>query len=86
MTADEAVPSLVVHYLQPCHVDLHQCGAAPLACLEHDEAYGLCCRAHRFKPGKHSALWHVQGEWNVARSGLVLYGDALAAPKLEVVA
>ena len=85
VAADKAVPSLVMHYLEPSHVDLHQCTSAPLPGFQHDKANGSSCRAHRFEAGEHAALRHIEGEGYVARGGLVLYRHALAAPELEVV-
>lgn len=84
VSADNAVPVGVMHYLHPRHIYLRESGTAPLARFEHNEAYGPPLEAHTLEHGKHATLRSVEHQHAVAASGLVLDGDALGAPIFEV--
>ena len=86
MRADERVPATAVHKLNPGHIHLHQRAAAPLACLEHDEAQGTPRQAVLLKQGGDTPLGTVEHEGHVAAAHLVLDDDAASAPEFKVVA
>ena len=84
MSADEAVGAGMEYELEPGHVDEHEGGTAPLACLEEDDADGLACEALLLHDGEHVALGWIEMEWDDAAGGLVADSDAGGAPVLEV--
>ena len=86
MGADEGVPVSAVAYLNPCHINLNQCRAAPLARFENNHSYGSEGRTVGLEEGEHLTLRSVEDEGHQEAGGLVLYCDAHAAPVLEVVA
>ena len=85
MPTDKAVPMGAMHYLNPCHIDLHKSGASPLSCFEHDETNGLVVGAHIFKNCQNSALRSVERERNASCRYFVLDSNATSAPELKIV-
>ena len=85
MSAHDAVAMLVVDDLHPSHIHLRERAAAPLACLEHNQAYGLPRQAHILEHGKHAPLRRVEHQAAVAASDFVLHRHAGGAPVFKVV-
>ncbi len=82
----EGVPVAAVACLYPCHVHLHQGRAAPLACLQHYDAYRLASQALGLEHGGDTALRGVEHKRAFAAVHLVLYVYGDGAPVLKVVA
>ena len=85
MCAYQRVPVVAVARLNPRHIHLHQCRAAPLAGLEQYQAQRLAGQAVGFEYRGDPTLRSVEYEWAFFAGSLVFDSHALGAPVFEVV-
>ena len=84
MATNQAVPARVSHQLHPGHVHLHQCGAAPLARLEQDDAHRKTRHALTFHQCQQPPLGTVEHQRHIAAAHLVLDGHTSGAPEFKI--
>ena len=82
---DERVETLLVEELQPCHVELRSCGAAPLTRFQEDKTDRLASLALLLEARHQYALRIPQPEKHVLSCILVVNIDQRSRPKGEVV-
>ena len=82
---DERVETLLVEELQPCHVELRSCGAAPLTRFQEDKTDRLASLALFLKARHQYALRIPQPEKHVLSCILVVDIDQRSRPKGKVV-
>ena len=86
MSHDKRVESRGLDELEPRHIDLRDGGAAPLPCLEHDDADGLSGEAHLLERLHQAPLRSVEHEGHIVAPLLGFDAHMACRPVREIVA